>query len=179
MELANAPVDETFLLDLLNSTPIVDGTQRDDLGTAQAGRSWLRARGHAGSSDELQALREARSALQSVVRGQHPGRSLAPLLDDVYYRPSVSDDGVQVRLDAPSGRAAAVRAVLAWDALHRSRPGRLRACENPECALFLIDHSKANRARWCSMAVCGNRMKARRHYERTRANTDRSRGARA
>jgi hypothetical protein len=31
------------------------------------------------------------------------------------------------------------------------------------------DHSKPNNARWCSMAVCGNRMKARRHYERTRA----------
>jgi predicted RNA-binding Zn ribbon-like protein len=36
--------------------------------------------------------------------------------------------------------------------------------------LFLIDHSKPNKARWCSMAVCGNRMKARRHYERSRTN---------
>jgi len=35
--------------------------------------------------------------------------------------------------------------------------------------LFLIDRSKANAARWCSMAVCGNRMKARRHYHRSRA----------
>ena len=45
-------------------------------------------------------------------------------------------------------------------------PGRLRPCANDECRLFLIDHSKANAARWCSMAVCGNRMKARRHYQR-------------
>ena len=37
------------------------------------------------------------------------------------------------------------------------------------CALFLLDRSKPNTARWCSMAVCGNRMKARRHYERARA----------
>ncbi|GAA2698041.1 CGNR zinc finger domain-containing protein [Actinoplanes palleronii] len=39
---------------------------------------------------------------------------------------------------------------------------------NPECRLFLIDHSKPNSARWCSMAVCGNRVKARRHYDRVR-----------
>ena len=113
-------------------------------------------------------MRAARSALQKVVRGQEPARSLAAVLDDVSYRPSVSDDGVQWRLDAPADRQAAARAVLAWDALRRNRPGRLRPCENPECALFLIDHSKPNKARWCSMAVCGNRMKARRHYERTR-----------
>jgi predicted RNA-binding Zn ribbon-like protein len=48
-------------------------------------------------------------------------------------------------------------------------PGRLRACANDECRLFLIDRSKANAARWCSMAVCGNRMKARRHYQRARS----------
>ena len=107
------------------------------------------------------------------MREQQPASSLDPLLHEVNYRPSVSDDGVQWRLDAPTDRAAVVQAVLAWDALRRTRPGRLRACENPDCALFLIDHSKPNKARWCSMAVCGNRMKARRHYERTRTNPHR------
>jgi predicted RNA-binding Zn ribbon-like protein len=62
----------------------------------------------------------------------------------------------------------AVRAILTWDALARQSPGRLRPCANGECRLFLIDRSKANAARWCSMAVCGNRMKARRHYQRSR-----------
>ena len=155
--------DETFLLELLNSTPIIDGVQQDTLD-----RAWLRAHGHSGSNDEWQAARDARSALQAVVRGQQPARSLSRLLDQVSYRPSVSDAGVQWRLDTPTGRTAAVRAALAWDELRRNRPGRLRPCENPECTRFLIDHSKPNNARWCSMAVCGNRMKARRHYERTR-----------
>jgi predicted RNA-binding Zn ribbon-like protein len=173
MELMDAAADEAYLLDLLNSMPIVDGAQHDELETAHAGRSWLRAHGHRGSSDEWQAVRTARASLQAVVRGQERANALTPLLDEVSYRLSVSDDGVQLRLDAPTGRAAAVRAVLAWDALRRIRPGRLRACENPECALFLIDHSKPNKARWCSMAVCGNRMKARRYYERTRANPNR------
>ncbi len=62
----------------------------------------------------------------------------------------------------------AVEAVLAWSALQETMPGRLRPCDNPECRRFLLDRSKTNNARWCSMAVCGNRMKARRHYQRTR-----------
>jgi predicted RNA-binding Zn ribbon-like protein len=33
--------------------------------------------------------------------------------------------------------------------------------------LFLLDRTRAGTARWCSMSVCGNRMKARRHYGRT------------
>jgi hypothetical protein len=155
--------DETFLLDLLNSTPIVDGVQQDQLD-----RAWLRAHGHRGSTAEWQAARAARSTLQAVVRGERRASALAPVLDGVSYRPSLTDDDVQWRLQTPTGRAAAARAVLAWAELRRARPGRLRPCENPECALFLIDHSKPNKARWCSMAVCGNRMKARRHYERTR-----------
>ncbi|MEV6129094.1 CGNR zinc finger domain-containing protein [Streptomyces violaceusniger] len=47
-------------------------------------------------------------------------------------------------------------------------PGRLRPCENPACRLFLLDRSRANTARWCSMKTCGNRLKARRHQARAR-----------
>jgi len=163
--------DETFLLDLLNSTPIVDGAQRDDLATAQTGRAWLQAHGHGGSVGEWRAARVARVLLQDVVRGAQPATALAPQLGRASYRAEATDAGVQWHLDTPADQAAAVRAVLAWDAVHRTRPGRLRPCENDECALFLIDRSKPNKARWCSMAVCGNRLKARRHYERTRAVT--------
>jgi predicted RNA-binding Zn ribbon-like protein len=78
------------------------------------------------------------------------------------------DDGITWTLKARPERALAVRAVLAWDSLMKQRPGRLRPCANDECRLFLLDRSSANRARWCSMAVCGNRMKVRRHYRRER-----------
>lgn len=172
MELMDTAADEGFLLELLNSTPIADGEQHDELGTARAGRSWLRAHGLSGSPEQWRAVRAARSALQAVVRGEQPADTLAPHLEGVSRQPSVSADGVRWRLEGPAERAAAARAVLAWDALRRTRPGRLRPCENAECALFLIDRSKPNRGRWCSMAVCGNRMKARRHYERSRDNVE-------
>lgn len=160
--------DEAFLLELLNSTPIVDGTQRDALGTARTGADWLRAHGGTGSAAERRTVREARDVLQGLVRGTATSAALSPLLNGVTYHPTVRAGAIEWTLDVAASRRTAVRAVLAWDAQQRTNPGRLRACANPECALFLIDHSKPNRARWCSMAVCGNRMKARRHYERAR-----------
>jgi predicted RNA-binding Zn ribbon-like protein len=94
------------------------------------------------------------------VRGQASAESLQKYLGDVRQVPAVSADGVQWRLE---GARFPARAVLAWAAVQ----GRLRPCENSdECTLFLIDRSKANARRWCSMATCGNRLKARRHQAR-------------
>ncbi|MCF3135422.1 CGNR zinc finger domain-containing protein [Streptomyces olivochromogenes] len=45
--------------------------------------------------------------------------------------------------------------------------GGLRPCADAECRRFLLDRSRTNTARWCSMAVRGNRMKAGRHHRRT------------
>ncbi|MEV6920699.1 CGNR zinc finger domain-containing protein [Amycolatopsis sp. NPDC051106] len=164
--------DEMLLLDLLNTTPVRDGTPGDDLSDAKAARQWLAEHGQPATADEHRAVLEARSVLQAIVRGQEAPAAAARFVDDVTYRASFGDDGVEWVLDVPAGRSAAARAVLAWDALAKSSPGRLRPCANPECRLFLIDHSKPNSARWCSMAVCGNRMKARRHYQRSRTAAD-------
>lgn len=169
IEARETPLDETLLLDLLNTTPVVDGVQRDDLADAEAGRRWLAAHRQPASDAEWRALVDARAALQDVVRGDGVPASLTRFVDGVRCRASLADEGVAWVLDLPEGRSAAARTVLTWDALRVSSPGRLRPCANPECRLFLIDHSKPNSARWCSMAVCGNRMKARRHYQRTRS----------
>jgi predicted RNA-binding Zn ribbon-like protein len=160
--------DETLLLDLLNTTPVIDGSPHDELADAHAGLRWLTGHGQPDSEDEWRALLDVRSALQDVVRGDGAAASLARFVDGVGYRASLVGDGIAWTPDLPEGRSAAARAVLAWDALRVSSPGRLRPCANTECRLFLIDRSKPNRARWCSMAVCGNRMKARRHYQRAR-----------
>ncbi|MEV6242070.1 CGNR zinc finger domain-containing protein [Lentzea sp. NPDC051838] len=159
-------MSEALLLDLLNTTPVVDGVPRDDLASPEAGLSWLSAHDQPVSEDEWRALVSARTALQAVVRGGEPS-ALAPFVEGVRQTAGF-DSGVAWHLDLPAGRSAAAQAVLAWDALRVSSPGRLRPCANDECRLFLIDTSKPNTARWCSMAVCGNRMKARRHYQRTR-----------
>ncbi|AKS31745.1 CGNR zinc finger domain-containing protein [Mycolicibacterium goodii] len=152
--------DEEFLLDLLNSAPVVEGQVRDEFADDDRARAWLQAHG----VDDATDLVAVRDLLQDVVRGTRPPTVLAPYLAEVTMRPTMTPDGVSWEL----GASPAARAVLAWDALRVNSPGRLRACANDECRLFLIDRSKPNTARWCSMAICGNRMKARRHYRRAK-----------
>jgi predicted RNA-binding Zn ribbon-like protein len=169
---AVGPDDEALLLDLLNTTPVVDGMPRDDLAESKAAKAWMRERGIASTNAELTALLDARAILQKVVRGEARPTALQQFLDTVRLQPTAGRDGVKWHLVVRNGPKGATRAVLAWDALRISSPGRLRPCANSECRLFLIDRSKPNTARWCSMAICGNRMKARRHYQRARAADD-------
>jgi predicted RNA-binding Zn ribbon-like protein len=46
---------------------------------------------------------------------------------------------------------------------------RVRECAAHGCGWLFLDTSRSQRRRWCTMASCGNRAKARRFYERTRA----------
>jgi predicted RNA-binding Zn ribbon-like protein len=170
--MADTASDEEFLLAVLNSTPVIDGVPTDGLADTARARAWLASAGGVGTEAELRHVLEVRQALQAVVRGEQPPDVLAPALEGVTRVPAMADGQITWTLSVPRERELAVRAVLAWDALARHSPGRLRPCANDECRLFLVDHSKANAARWCSMAVCGNRMKARRHYQRRRNTQD-------
>jgi len=52
--------------------------------------------------------------------------------------------------------------------------GRVRVCglyDADECGWLFVDETKSHTRRWCSMKDCGNRAKARRHYQRARART--------
>lgn len=44
----------------------------------------------------------------------------------------------------------------------------VRECEGDKCDWLFIDASKNHSRRWCSMADCGNRAKAKRNYTRKR-----------
>jgi predicted RNA-binding Zn ribbon-like protein len=160
--------DEDLLLALLNSTPVIGGRPADDLADPARARAWLSGHGGTGTDAELRQVRAVRAALQAVIRGEQPPGVLAPFLREAARVPGIAGGQVTWTLRTAPDRRLAVRAVLAWDALARENPGRLRPCANDECRLFLIDRTKNNTARWCSMAVCGNRMKARRHYRRAR-----------
>lgn len=43
---------------------------------------------------------------------------------------------------------------------------RVRVCESENCDWLFFDQSRNRTRRWCDMSTCGNRAKARRHYER-------------
>jgi predicted RNA-binding Zn ribbon-like protein len=167
--MADAISDEGFLLTVLNSTPVVDGVPTDDFADPTRARALLADVGGAGTEAELENVLEARQALQAVVRGEQPPAVLAPFLQGAACIPALTDGRITWTLSASPERRLAVRAVLTWDTLAKQRPGRLRPCANDECHLFLVDRTKGNTARWCSMAVCGNRLKARRHQQRARS----------
>ncbi|MFB4197003.1 CGNR zinc finger domain-containing protein [Streptomyces carpaticus] len=155
--------DEELLLAVLNSAPVLDGRPTDRLG-GEAAAEWVRGLGGEGTPEECERLRRVRDTLHRLVRGMSPDTdALAAVLDGARWRPEVSAAGVSWRLETAPGAELAVRVVLAWSRVLVELPGRLRACANDACRLFLIDHSRPGTARWCSMAACGNRMKARTH----------------
>ena len=161
---------EELLLAVLNSAPMVDGRPVDGL-DGEPGRQLALSRGGTGATDEVAQLRRARDSIQSVVRGDDPSAidELTRLIDGTVRTPRVTRDGIVWEIDSRAENSLAVRTVLAWSTVTRQYPGRLRACANDECNLFLIDHSRPGTAKWCSMATCGNRMKARTHASRSRS----------
>ncbi len=81
-------------------------------------------------------------------------------------------DGVVLTKSRRWTKPAAVTALLAEaiaDLIVSDRRAFIRNCENPTCTLWFDDRSKSHRRRWCSMAVCGNRAKARAHRDRQRS----------
>ncbi len=92
------------LLELLNSTPVVNGVVQDQLADPEAAKSWQRIHAGSGTVEELSSLAEARDALQDVVRGKRSATSLASLLEGgVIARPHVSPAGVSWEVDVPCG----------------------------------------------------------------------------
>ncbi|MER0241737.1 CGNR zinc finger domain-containing protein [Streptomyces sp. HSW2009] len=159
---------EEALLEALNSTPVLDGVP-DDLWQDDATlRQWAVHHGSTGGPAEREWLRRTRGALQAVARGERGPQALTDCLADVRQVPRLGPDGLDWVLEVAAERRLAVELVLAWARLAETLPGRLRPCANGDCCLFLVDHSRANSARWCSMRTCGNRLKARRHHERQR-----------
>lgn len=69
------------------------------------------------------------------------------------------DDTDLAPLLAPVVRAAA-------ELLTSGELPRIRECGSDTCFWLFLDRSKNGTRRWCDMKVCGNRAKARRHYQR-------------
>ncbi len=63
------------------------------------------------------------------------------------------------RLLWPVARSAA-------DLLTSADLSKVRECANETCGWLFLDLSRNHSRRWCDMSDCGNRAKARRHYER-------------
>lgn len=161
--------DEDLLIAVLNSAPVLAGARQEQL-TDKAGAQLARNFGGTGAPEELAALVKVRDSLQQAIRGDdHALAGLSQLTADIVMAPTVTAAGIHWELSAPANSLLAARTLVAWSEVQHERPGRLRACANTECNLFLVDRSRPGTAKWCSMATCGNRMKVRAHAKRNRA----------
>ena len=76
------------------------------------------------------------------------------------------------RIECPRPEAADLLAPVLWsaaDLLVSEARDRVRCCANAECLWLYLDGSRKGTRRWCDMASCGNRAKARRHYLKSKA----------
>ena len=127
----------------------------DDLGRALAVREALRRLALANNGggldpEALATLEEAAAAGKLGVRFAAGGTSLDGL-----------ESGVR-------GALATLVGIVHTAATDGTWP-RLKACRRDVCGWLFYDRSRNRSARWCQMAVCGNRTKTRAYRTRRRA----------
>lgn len=181
-------VGEPLALDLINtviSPP--SGGDVDLLSTHDGLVAWIdqeadRLTRPAGRVDlgRLQALRARVTTAVDLARaGNKPPAAALKALSTAqksapaYRELAWIEDGlaVQLRRDGDAtGVLLAELAEAATDLLGDPRIREVRRCAGPRCRLlFLPAHP---RRQWCSPALCGNRARAARYYERHRSMTN-------
>jgi predicted RNA-binding Zn ribbon-like protein len=168
-------IDEPLPIDLLNTRWIEGDKQHDFFEYPHGLEIWLRSARLAdrASADRetLDALLATRDALASLVSREADAVKAAEDLNEILHHGWIER---QLGPDGPRTIVATDSDVWlpAWSAaegylqLLETSPDRIRKCANPECILRFYDVSKNGGRRWCSMANCGNRAKATRHYAR-------------
>jgi predicted RNA-binding Zn ribbon-like protein len=126
-----------------------------------------RARGSAGAASVVDRARAFRADLYTVLRD--PARAPAwPAVADQVASAAQSlhlhraEEAIRWEI-APSAGLSAPLAAVAWSAaelLTSPALRRVRACAGAGCGWLFLDPT--GRRRWCVMAMCGNREKARR-----------------
>ncbi|MVO84488.1 hypothetical protein GPA10_06785 [Streptomyces sp. p1417] len=171
---------EPLALDLLNTRWVQDGVRKDLLDGVEGLGVWLAAHGLDARFDAdgatLEHLLRARDALAGVVDlpGKPGGEAAAVARVDAVLahgrvRAALTPAGPAEESEfadpswGPAWLAARDYLTLLADA-----PDRIRGCAHEACVLHFFDISRNGTRRWCSMALCGNRAKASRHYARSR-----------
>lgn len=156
---------EPLSLDLVNTVWVEGGAARDLFDEPSGVTEWLAEHGFATGS--AAALREVRLALRTVLEGGDRG-PLNAVLARGTRTPVLGPDGPGEIVDVDPAWRPAWDAAVAHLRLLAARPDRVRRCAHPACVLYFHDTSRNGTRRWCSMEACGNRVKAGRHYARSR-----------
>lgn len=170
---------EPLALDLLNTEVVASGKPIDCFDDRHGVERWLaannlplgRALGSADGVDQAvrDALIEVRAAIRGVLSGNASDRArFDRVLAHGRVRVGMGQHGTIERTIESSTPAWFPAVVVAMNLaeLLDTVPDRIRRCAHPNCVLWFLDTTRNGTRRWCSMAGCGNRAKAQRHYER-------------
>jgi predicted RNA-binding Zn ribbon-like protein len=172
-----APGELERVRDFVNTLDVESGA--DELSSPEALRAWLHDRGLSPGRSATRAdlvaarrLREASRALLLENNGLSVRKEAALTMNRAAARAGVSlrfDSGGRVRLEpAARGVEAALGQLvsIAASAMLDGTWPRLKACRADDCHWAFYDHARNHSRHWCSMAVCGNRTKARTYRQR-------------
>jgi predicted RNA-binding Zn ribbon-like protein len=178
---AAAPPPLDLVQDFVNTE--IPEWARDDIATPSELAGWLRARGLLAapedvSADDFVAARELRAALRALALLNTTGGAAD---DELRARVAAALAGCELGLEAdPNGRLAAVPtgppgsralariALVVAEAQATGTWPRLKACRKESCQWLFYDLSRNRSSSWCSMSICGNRVKTA-AYRRRRA----------
>jgi predicted RNA-binding Zn ribbon-like protein len=145
--------------------------------------AWLVARklmepGQAADAGDLRHAIAVREAIRGVIAANSGARvypvDVATLNEAIAasrLRARFGSDG-KARLEpkAEGVEGALGRIVAAvFAAMGEEDWTRLKACDSHSCRWVFYDRSRNHSSRWCKMASCGNRQKAKRFRERSKA----------
>ena len=168
-------------LDLVGTVAERTTTHVEHLTTPEHLARWLVAAGlldtaPAATDADLAAARRLREALYAVLRATSDGQPL-PADARAAVHAAAAGPTVAHTLDAAGGLHRDGDVPAALTAIARAAidlvggPGRhlLRWCADATCTHPFLDRSRGGRRRWCGMAGCGDRAKARAYRARRRA----------
>jgi predicted RNA-binding Zn ribbon-like protein len=158
-----------------NSFWDLDAAGADEWADVGGYATWLARRGFDGArateDDRRRAIR-ARAAIRGLARRRDEERELA-VLDElaratplrVRFDPQPRHEAAG---DGPDAALGLVLGVLA-EAMAEGTWARVKACPGPHCGWLFYDASRNRSSQWCSMRICGNRVKGREFRARHRA----------
>jgi predicted RNA-binding Zn ribbon-like protein len=114
---------------------------------------------------EVERARNVREALRGLIRGNATSEVLDQAAGDARLTLRFEPGGTML---VPGARGAdgALGSILAvvYGAMQDGSWQRLKTC--PRCSWVFYDYSRNRSAAWCSMQLCGNRVKTRSYYRR-------------
>ncbi len=177
-----APEPLSLIQEFVNTLDIKEG--REMLEEPQHLYAWLHEHGLLQdrailTEAELRKAKELREAIRELLLGNNgvvPDPAAMSVLNyaaaEAIVKPHFSN-GVDLVSEDPGIAGALVKIIAVMlVSMLRSTWSRLKACQNDQCQWAFHDYSKNRSGRWCAMAVCGNRLKARAYRQRKSLSTD-------